>query len=202
MRRHPRILVLALLSTGFCLLAGAVSRPPEAASAQNSFFPLHPRNVWVYLSGFGQALTVRVHRSLGNPQDPTTAMEVTGYFPDFFDSVRLLRTSSDDVVTEVLADGSERLYYRLGEPVGSSWVMQVPGVSCSNGVRVTVGARDLTLTVPAGTFDGVVRLDFGIRCFDSGIRNEWFAPGVGLIRRVEDSLFGARTSELTEFKTR
>jgi hypothetical protein len=43
-----------------------------------------------------------------------------------------------------------------------------------------------------------VRVDYQSPCADGGILSEWFAPGVGLVRRAENSIAGPVVSDLAQ----
>jgi hypothetical protein len=121
---------------------------------------------------------------------------LVGYFGE---GTRLVRADLASSVFERGEAGREHLWYRLRAPVGTSWKLTTapPELPCLAGATLTIGARDEVVTVPAGAFRGVVRVDYSAsRCADAGITREWFAPGVGLVRRVEASIAGTRTSEL------
>jgi hypothetical protein len=112
----------------------------------------------------------------------------------------MIRTDQQGNVFE-LSEKGEFLWYRLLDPAGSSWVMErAPSGSlhgfCEDGAVVTVASRDAELTVPAGSFRNVIHLAITPQCADSGTLEEWFAPGVGLVKRVENTVFGPTVSQL------
>ena len=191
--------VLAAFGLGLALLVAA---PPLSGSAADreglrkkptaSYFPLEVGNWWVYEGRLG-IVSVR---------DRITAPNGLKYFA--LDGMllreNLVRLSRPDVVSELNADGGEdSLWYMLGAPVGTTWEFELSRrIGCYSGVSVTVASRTDVVKVPAGEFKNVVRLERGPVCCDCGIQVEWFAPGVGLIRRKEMTIEGAATSELVE----
>lgn len=196
MRTAPLVTSVAAV-----LLAAAApaQSPVRSALRLPSYFPVDGGNVWVYTaahpSGVGMSFTVTAS-SGPRPAAVRSATILTGYLPGGAREVRVERTG---VVTERGGDGRDHLWYELGAPEGSSWVFDTPpgrDGGCRSGATLTVGDRDATVTVPAGTFDAVVRIDWSSPCVDAGVLHEWFAPGVGLIRREEDNVAGPVVSEL------
>jgi hypothetical protein len=121
---------------------------------------------------------------------------LAGYFDG---ATRLVRSDAFGNVVERGGDERGHVWYLLGAPVGTSWTLSMapPEATCVAGATLTIGARDEVVTVPAGEFRGVVRVDWsGSRCADAGITAEWFAPGVGLVRRAETTIAGPLVSDL------
>jgi hypothetical protein len=122
----------------------------------------------------------------------------------YFGPGRLVRNGPGGAVLEFNPNGpADNLWYRLGAAAGTTWQLQLeppptlgPIADCVSGSKVVLASRTEVATVPAGTFRGVVRLDFSSPCADAGLESEWFAPGVGLIRRQELSFAGPVVSEL------
>jgi hypothetical protein len=78
----------------------------------------------------------------------------------------------------------------------------VPGMSFDSPLGVCqnsaiIDDRELTITTPAGRFEGVVRVDFSGNCADAGLGSVWFAPQVGVVRYTEQSIVGPVTFELS-----
>jgi hypothetical protein len=125
-----------------------------------------------------------------------TYLPLVGYFDS---GPRQVRSDPFGNVFERSGDATDHPWYLLGAPVGTSWVRSAapPELPCLAGARLTIGARDEVVTVPAGEFRGVVRVDHsGGACADAGITTEWFAPGVGLVRRAETTIAGPLVSDL------
>jgi hypothetical protein len=77
-------------------------------------------------------------------------------------------------------------------PIGSSNPLHVP--PCNNGVAV-LAARE-ALTVPAGAFADVIRIDFTTSCADAGVTSAWFARGVGPIQWTASTIAGPVTYQM------
>jgi len=200
-----RFVPLVLVASACC--AAATSAGPTRARAGLSAgvpFPLDHGNRWSYArTGGGVAGTWEVTAAaVSDAAARAPRYMLEGYFPG--PPRRIAADRAGTVVEHDASAGADALWYRLGTPVGTSWELRLadlpdPGAagSCVSGSKVTLAARDETLTVPAGRFQHVIRLDIVPPCADAGLVAEWFAPGVGLIRRVETSFAGEVVSELT-----
>jgi hypothetical protein len=200
--------VVLLVAGGLFL---PVALPPVSAHAQTvghvsadvpRYFPLAVGNRWVYERtgpiGSEQWTAAVVDRV--TPPNGWLYFVLDGYFGPR----RLVRATPGGAVFEFNPDGpADNLWYRLDAEVGTTWQIQLeplptlsPMADCVSGSKVVLARRTEVVTVPAGTFEGVVRLDFSSPCADAGIESEWFAPGVGLIRRQESSFAGPVVSQL------
>lgn len=171
---------------------------------ENPYFPVVPGIQWTF------ERTGPVDHDtwvMGVAQRPTAGARarfftLKGYsgVPALAKQASVIRTDTQGSVFEVSEKG-DFLWYRLLDPAGSSWVFErAPGGGlhgfCDDGAVVTVASRDAELTVPAGTFRDVVHLTIAPQCADGGTLEEWFAPGVGLVKRVENTVFGPTVSQL------
>jgi hypothetical protein len=195
------------------VVTAAITPAPAFAQAQQvrraletlSYFPLREGYRWVY-DKTGPTGTTRWQASVvetGGSLPRSQFHLLTGYF------LGPPRTVHSDVrgrVTEIDFKGErEYLWYRLGAPVGTTWELEwapsplmMPIAACIAGSKLQIVSRDETVTVPAGEFHGVVHVEFRSQCADAGITGEWFAPGVGLVRRMETTIAGPVTSELVQ----
>lgn len=176
------------------------ARLTESRGARH--FPLGIGFRWVYLvQGVGESHTREVRVLMPENPSDRAGFPIQGYLGGL-QATHLIKSGDDSSIVETGAGGVEYLWYRFGAEVGESWVMRIgPGGSadCEDGVTLTMAAKDEVVSVPAGEFRDVIRIDRQrLLCADAGIVSEWFAPGVGLIRRVEESIAGPVTSELTE----
>ncbi len=170
-----------------------------------SYFPLQLGNTWHYArQGAG---AVDTWRAAVSERFVSPAGRAYFAIDGYFGPRRLLRTAPGNAVWEYNPGiPGDNLVYQLGAPVGTTWVLQLeplpllasPLPDCFTGSRLTVGSRSEVVTVPGGVFTDVVRIDWSGPCADAGITAEWFAPGVGLIKRTEDSFTGPITSELVQ----
>ncbi|MEW6367516.1 MAG: hypothetical protein AB1714_23045 [Acidobacteriota bacterium] len=93
-----------------------------------------------------------------------------------------------------------RMWYCPRASAGTSWTMDIQGapggrILCTDGATLEIKSRDESVSVPAGDFTAV-HIQFTTGCYDGGITGEWFAPGVGLVKRIETSFLGPVTWEL------
>jgi hypothetical protein len=169
------------------------------------FFPLKPGSQWTYQRK-GPAAATQWEVSVAEPAEPEPGVRhvlLSGYFPGV---ARLVRSDRANAVLETSSwSQHESLWYLLGAPVGTAWVLQLaplptmgPVSACVDGAKLRLVSRGESVSVPAGEFTHVVRVDWTTRCRDAGITSEWFAPDVGLVRRVEDSIAGPVVSELVD----
>ncbi len=194
--------VAALLALAASIDASPAQTRLTAKTELASYFPLRVGDQWVYqrtsaaqhgewradVTGRVTAANGRVYHTLAG----------------YFGPVRLVRTNSRNAVMEFNPDGpSDNLWYLLGGPVGATWEIQLepqptasPAADCISGSKATIGSRSEVIRVPAGEFRDVVRVDYRSLCADAGLNSEWFAPGVGLVRREENSFVGPVVSEL------
>jgi hypothetical protein len=197
------------LAVPAAVLLAAVAAGPLAAQTRlgsntdaASYFPLRVGNEWVY------AVSSQVERAewraavTGRKVAPNGVayFELAGYFGP----TRLARSVLRGLVSEFNPDGErDNLWYLLGAPVGTSWELVLeplptlgPMADCISGSKALLASRTEVVRVPAGEFRDVVRIDYRSPCADAGLASEYFAPGVGLIKRVELTFAGPRASEL------
>lgn len=161
----PRpLLVLALvLALAACARApvAPAARPPSPSPAE--YFPLAVGNTWTFLDRSPQQAqpsrrTVRI-----------VARDRDGYYLD--DQRGALRADAD-----CLHDRARRL---LCQPIapGSAWISVV---SASATERYEIAGVDESVTVPAGTFRGCVRVRSQLRAGAvDQVAELTYAPGVG-----------------------
>jgi hypothetical protein len=111
-------------------------------------------------------------------------------------------------------DTWRRLRYDFGAKPGASWKMtwtptkNAAGTVSSappdmadldDGSEVTLVANDESVSVPYGDFKNVAHFRIirpGVA--DAGYVEEWFAPGIGCIQRVRDTIAGPRMQKLVK----
>ncbi len=152
------------------LLCGCAAAPPQrttsAAAAPADYFPLAVGNTWTFLDRSPQQAepvrrTVRI-----------VARDAQGYFVD--DSRGALRADPD-----CLHDRARRLLCAPIRP-GATW-SSVVGPSATE--RYQIAAAGETVTVPAGTFQGCVRVRSQIRAGKvDAVAELTYAPNVGPVR--------------------
>jgi hypothetical protein len=201
---------LTFLGLSLAALTAAVSASAQSMRVRPTmepawYFPLRDGYRWVYEKrGPGGTSTWQV--SVAEATQSTVGPHLyalSGYFPG---PARLVHSDISGLVTEADFFGQGAyLWYQLGARPGTTWMLEwapspimMPIVGCIPGSKLQLVARDETVKVPAGEFHGVVHVEFHPPCSEVAITEEWFAPGVGLVRRNETTAAGPVTSELVE----
>lgn len=178
----------------------ALAAPAAQAHYENTYFPLHVGNEWTYQkSGFAWQGTQKA------TVDASWVDATTGYIwfrtRSYNGNYHWLRQTSISRIYEF----SNRQWYRLGAGPGYPWGVALDasgthgGAPCYDGSTAEVVSRNEQVTVPAGTFS-TIHVSYRNQCADAGITDEWFAKGVGLVKRAEQSIGGPRYLELTGAK--
>lgn len=192
MRLFGKLLAAATIAVGFVAAA-----PVARAHYENTYFPLHVGNEWTYAeTGFApspQKKVVKVDASWTSSVTGQAWFRTRGFNGD----MHWLRQTP----TGRIYEWQGRQWYRLGAGPGFPWTMSVNddaahgAIACSNGARLDVVSRSERVTVPAGTFP-TIHIRFRTACFDAGITDEWFAQGVGLVKRSQQTIGGPREQVL------
>ena len=108
----------------------------------------------------------------------------------------------DDRVFEV-RDTDRRLWYDFSAPVGESWTIEpfeLGEEDLIGGTTVTLASRTDEVTVPYGMFTDCIHFSFTPPpdLADAGLMDQWFAPGVGLIKMTVQTIQGPVSYELIE----
>lgn len=166
----------------------------QRVTSWGAFFPLEVGSEWVYAGGTTR-FTVQVLQE-SREANGRVYFEVSGYFPDDGVRVRKLRHGSSGEILEYNPGGEDFLWYRFG-PYRGAWRFETGGgLTCISGSEVRTGDFGERVEVAAGTFDDTLRLDFLTPCADAGVSREYFARGVGLVRREVTTIAGPRVVEL------
>lgn len=166
-------------------LFAAVALLFAANAGASEFLPLNVGDVASFATAAGAARELRVNDSAGNWRHVEA-------FP--LQSSGWLNSEPNDSRVFVYneSSGSSALLADFNRSVGTRFTFNLGGCNTS----ATIGARNLSLTVAAGTFQRVTRLDFGRNCADAGLLSAWFAPGVGLVKWSESNIAGAQEYSL------
>jgi len=89
-------------------------------------------------------------------------------------------------------DRAFQLLTDFGAPIGFTAPLDIG--PCNRGAA-TLAARG-RLTVPAGSFSDVVRIDFATSCADGGVTSAWFARGVGTVQWTGATIAGPATYQM------
>jgi hypothetical protein len=177
------------------VVAAALVVVPLAAAlpaGSRHFFPLERGNQWTFENvQYGSEETIAVTRA----NDGVFRLENFPGAPSF--RIRWLGQTLQAWDTR---NRRWEALLRFGAPVGTSYNVDLAEPLWSR-VRVTVASRRATVKNPApgrthaGTIRFTVRPDPDLA--DAGLTGIWFAPGVGPVRWVEESIAGPVEHVLT-----
>ncbi|MDP6779008.1 MAG: BsuPI-related putative proteinase inhibitor, partial [Candidatus Latescibacteria bacterium] len=189
-KRHRWILMAAVS------LMNSVATP---AYGGHAYFPTQVGMTWTY--GGSPMEVARMVRIL----EATTVGTDSVFYWDGFQGRRALSVRDSGQVFEH-REGKWRLLFDLGSTVGVSWTLEGTPASgdLMDGTQVTVRSRTDTVTVPYGTLAPCIHLVLkpSPQLADAGVVDAWFAPGIGLVKWVENSFAGPQTYELAAFANR
>jgi hypothetical protein len=180
--RAVAVLAAALAAAGL-----AAARPSAAAE----LYPLGPGMRWTY----------RVEKD-GATTESTVAAErgpVRGTYrvrPSSGGDGAVVAVEGDRVYSVVALPRGElrTLILDFSLEPGSSWEIPCDGT-------IVLESRSDVVSVPAGTFEGCVRVRTVIGCLGFvGPVVTWYAPGVGRVRSEQEGLEGAVIEELVGFE--
>ena len=193
---------LAGVANGIDEMAGSTVAPLPISSCDD-YFPLQVGNWWEYeVIRHGTVVNryrVEVLRRVYS-YHYFSFYAVAKYFPNIPPAERLLcRTYANTVLEWPLDQRCPNLLYRLGASAGSTWTFVLDGGEpCYSPLSATIGSRSEKVSVPAGDFGRCIWIVYGHACSDAGLEAEWFAPGVGLVKRVETTFAGPVETVLTQ----
>ena len=182
--------------------AGLAASPMPVSLAAD-YFPLQVGNYWEY-EVRRQGLPASSYRvevvAKAYSYHYYTFYWLAEYFPNMPPLKRLVcRTYSNNVFEWPAAASSLNLWYKLGAPVGSIWRFSLEGGEpCYSPLSAALESRTEKVSVPAGDFAGCIKIVYGHGCSDAGLESEWFAPGAGLVKRVETTFAGPVETVLTK----
>jgi len=179
------------------------SASPLPVSLAADYFPLQVGNYWEYevrRQGFpvSQYKVEVVGRAYSYHY--YTFYWLAMYFPNTPPQKRLVcRTYSNNVLEWPQTARTANVWYKLGAPIGSSWCFSLEGGEpCYSPLSATLESRAEKVDVPAGVFADCIKVAYGHACSDAGLEAEWFAPGAGLVKRVETTFAGPVETVLTK----
>jgi hypothetical protein len=181
--------VLAIAVAAALILVSCASAAPESG---RRFFPLEPRSEWTYRdTSFGETSSMAVTSARG------------GVFRlDGFPGASALRVRFAGETLQAWDDAQRHweALLRLGAAAGTAYQVDLPAAFW-DGARVTVASRSAITSNPVLRRSHRKTLRFAVRppagLSDAGVTGLWLAPGLGLVRWVEDSFVGPKVHVLT-----
>ena len=169
-------------------VAVALLLVPSAAAVpadSRHFFPLRSGSEWTFENlRYGGAETLSVGRA------GAAAFRLTG-FPGA--ATLRVRWSGQTLQAWDAEDRRWETFLRFGAPAGTTYAVDLPQPLWSQ-VRVTVASRRATVHNPVlrRSYAGAIRLTIRPNpdLADAGLTGLWFAPRVGPVRWVEQSIAG------------
>jgi hypothetical protein len=159
-----------------------------ASAVAIDYFPIQAGNTWTYRdANTGHEFTIR----LGAPvvRNDQTYHPLTGYATE---PLLVRRGDSTDLVYLDETFGREVMLTQFNVS-GAPW--PAPRRGCYH--EGVLGGTATDHDGPAGPFRDVFPITYRVfGCADTGVQEEQFAPGIGLVRRVVGSIAGARKYDL------
>ena len=168
----------------------------SASVAQTgNYFPLETGNAWMYrLAGAGSNTAFRTISVEGRETIRGFDYSRVRYFER---TVYLRATPDGSIVSFNRATGSDELWLKLNDPVGSTFESGID--ECTNTGQIE--DRGAEVVTPAGRFTDTVRIGFRGNCADAGLTYQIYSEGVGPVVHEETSFIGPRRYELVYFRT-
>lgn len=173
------------------VLLGALVSASAAVAGSPNLFPLGARSSWTLTDPQGNELTIRATRS-------GTSFVLRG-----FPGVASLRVRQDGGNLEAWDSRASRWrpFLRLAAPEGTRYRVDLPGAPLWRAVDVRVAARGETCRVASRQVRGCVAFALRSRkpIADAGVERLVFAPGLGPVEIVVQTIAGPRTYALGGF---
>lgn len=201
MTKLGTLLLVAPVILGAVSVVPSDARPLFAAGdVSNSYFPLAPKNIWVYSvvdgGGTAPAGMEQIVAITGSNMIEGKEMCLTNNYGFGVNNEPVEFFTDDQGKTCEHKDGKFALWY----PWTDMGLVRLPLLVTDDCMRGSTGIMYHIegITVPAGTFhDGfMVRYD-SVPCCDSGPVSETFIAGVGLVERKVLTFAGEQTWALT-----
>jgi hypothetical protein len=156
------------------------------------YFPAAVGNYWTYRSVFLISVnTVRVTVTGTQVFDNETC-----FIFDYYRMGNSVPFLAEQQKVYMVVNDEKRLLYDFAAEAGDSWEAPDPPGSVSGSMRLV--SRTESASVPAGVFDQCCHFHHSIDA--SNYYDEWFAPGVGLVKRDTRLMSGLIAEELTDYQ--
>jgi len=176
-------LSLRALAWFFCIISLTFQ-----CSFASQYIPWHEKDYSSFKSDNDQQVTLRIDSTSSIWRHVT---DFAGFGPTWLysgaQSEELMLYSPDTITFQSLINFDSALETRQSIEI----------LPCNVG-DIIIAEKDASLTVTAGTFNQVIRLDLETSCSDAGITHIWFAKNVGIIQWTELNIAGDVTYQLQE----
>lgn len=174
----------------FIMLSSFLIAHEMPFSQYYDFFPSQDENVWVYSANLPKQSE---NYFFIQTQKKGNSFFIYNYFrtDEDFEIIKkgnevFFRTDKEKFL---IYDFEKDSFWHIPENIS----IKTPCIADS---YVGIIEDNLSFSTPVGVFNGCVRVLWDSPCKDSGIIEEVFAPNVGLIRRVENKIFGTLSYNL------
>ncbi len=108
-----------------------------------------------------------------------------------------VNSNDGDEQVFIWSEEKKRIQLLVDFAEGSGIMNNVEIPPCNIGV-VRIASKDDVVTVPAGTFNDVIRLEFEPNCADGGVVSAWFVKSVGFVKWSSSNISGIVSSEMVK----
>lgn len=163
------------------------------AMADSSYFPLNIGNEWTFESQYSQRTDKIVDTSWINGKIYFNLWNSGGS--------QYLRSSDDSIfLNQFLQTGypEDILLYHFGGDVGDT-VLLPSRFRCSFGKGIILTGKKDTVITMGDTFFNCIHFKHDTWCYDVGIKDAWFAKGIGKIKQTEITMRGKEEYTLSSY---
>lgn len=174
--------VIFILQLSFC----TICINQMAIVAASEYVPWKEGDHALYADSFGNSIEIEIDRESRNWSHYTN---FAGLGPLWIQT----HPNNEQVFIRPTERAKKQLMVDFNEPEGTVTTINI--APCNNGA-VRIVSKGEQISVPAGTFNGVIRLDLETSCADGGVTAVWFAPDVGFIRWESSNISGPISTEM------
>ncbi|MEK6883683.1 MAG: BsuPI-related putative proteinase inhibitor, partial [Nanoarchaeota archaeon] len=186
------------VSVGEYIASGFLANQPNNDSVTTTgisiadYFPMQVGNKWNYNLKWDLDVDWEIEiTGIENIADtPYFTFDNYSFVHSRYELNKFRRDENGNILTR--QNGIENVLYKFPAPEDSTW-----------NFRDWLARKERTdnilyngVTVPAGTFENLITISFTRDAPDASYIAEQFAPNVGLVRRISDSIAGPRIMEL------
>jgi len=163
------------------LFSSFIQAAPDAL--QEQFFPNQPGDALTYQDDFGAVFTDEIEADF-------YAWHRHSRWGGFG---RIWLKLTDNNQLHAWSNQQDNILVDFDDPEGSTYPVQLG--NCNLG-DARIGSKSEVLSLPAGLFTEVIRVDFSTSCADGGVLSHWYAKKIGLIQWEEQNIAGPVTSRV------
>ena len=184
--------VLVILTISSSLNCVKDTNPVISNNNSDSFYPLQIGNLWNYNEQFTNNEKVADTATFGGSKYYNIKSSHI-IQPDFW-----IREKANTIYFLDPEINDEYILFDFNANSGDSWAMP-DGFGCTFGDRIILLSDSETVRTPAGTFYNCFHFQHETRCMDGGLRDTWFAKGIGIVKSIQDSWAGYHETLLVSY---